>query len=64
MLLSAFNELLLKPVTRKEFLLHLGVLLLMITGVSGLLKTLADPNVTTVTSTKHKNGFGSGPYGV
>jgi hypothetical protein len=63
MQIKLFNELLSKEMTRKEFLLHVGLLALMITGISGLLKTLADPHLLTNNS-KPKSGFGSGPYGV
>lgn len=57
-----FSELFSKEMTRKEFLLHMGVLFLAITGVSGLLKTLSDPHIVT----KHirpNTGFGTGRYG-
>ncbi len=58
----SFKKLLEKKLTRKEFLLHLGLLLFAITGISGLLKTLSDPHLVT-RNTKAKNGFGSGSYG-
>lgn len=63
MQITIFNKLLSKEMTRKEFLIHVGVLLLMITGISGLLQTLSDPNIASK-RTKPTHGFGSGPYGV
>jgi len=61
MKIAIFDELLSKEMTRKEFLLHIGLLLFVLTGISGLLKTLSDPYLT---SKKAQKGFGSGPYGV
>lgn len=48
--------------TRKQFLLYLGLLFLTLSGVAGLSKALSDPKII------HKQraatrGFGSGPYG-
>ncbi len=57
-----FEQLLSKEMSRKEFLLHVGFLLLAITGISGLLRTISNPNLVN----NHKQasvGFGSGPYG-
>jgi hypothetical protein len=59
---ALFQDLLSKNMTRKEFLLHLGILLLTITGITGLLRTVSNPNLLS----KHKQvpaGFGSGSYG-
>lgn len=59
---TLFEQLLAKEMTRKEFLLHLGLLLLAITGISGLLRTVANPNL--LNAHKHvSSGFGSGTYG-
>ena len=58
-----FSELLSKEMSRKEFLLHVGILFLAITGITHLLNTVSDPNV----GGKHvsaKGGFGAGTYGV
>lgn len=46
--------------TRKEFILHVGVLLLIVSGISGLLKTISNPNPS---ASKLDNSFGNGPYG-
>lgn len=62
MYIELFQELLAKPMTRKEFLAHLGVLLLVLTGISGLLKTLSDPHIVS-THTSPKARFGAGRYG-
>lgn len=62
MVQSTFDELLAKEMTRKEFLLHVGLLLFAITGISGLLKNISNPNLLN----NHKQasvGFGSGAYG-
>lgn len=48
--------------TRREFLLHLGFLILAITGITGLLKTVSNPNLLTANK-KVSTGFGAGPYG-
>jgi len=65
MQLAQFSSLLSKEMTRREFLVHVGVLLLVITGVSGLLKTLSDPHLSSSNnnSARSRAGFGSGPYG-
>lgn len=59
---NPFNELLAKEMTRREFLQHVGFLLLVITGLSGIVKTLSDPHLIG-SQTKASQGFGSGPYG-
>lgn len=61
MQVKAFDQLLSREMTRKEFLAHIGLLFFIITGVSGLLKTLSDPHLT---KKKQTTGFGSGPYGI
>jgi len=43
---------------RREFLMHIGALLLAVIGVASLLKTLSDPHPL-----KKSIGFGSGSYG-
>jgi hypothetical protein len=63
MKVSLFDELLSKEMTRKEFLLHIGLLLLTLTGISSLLRTISDPHLAS-RNTKSSKGFGSGPYGV
>jgi len=56
------SQLLSQELTRKQFLLYLGFLALILTGVSGLAKTLSDPKLTHKQSMATR-GFGSGPYG-
>lgn len=63
MRLAIFQELLSKKMTRKEFLLHLGLLFIMVTGISALIATISDPHLL-LKSKIAKKGFGSGPYGV
>lgn len=66
MKIFSFDELLTKQMTRREFLLHLGLLMLVITGISSLMSTISDPHLVS----NHRKpaskvtGFGSGPYGV
>lgn len=62
MLRSMFDALLSKAMTRKEFLVHLGLLLLAVSGISSLLITVASPTFENH-FTKTKYGFGNGPYG-
>jgi hypothetical protein len=63
MKLQMFDELLAKEMTRREFLLHIGLLLFVLTGASALMKTLSDPQLLHK-SPRSQTGFGSGPYGV
>lgn len=56
------SQLLSQELTRKQFLLYLGLLLLTVTGVTGLAKTLSDPKLIHKQSAANR-GFGSGPYG-
>jgi hypothetical protein len=62
--MTTFDKLLSKKMTRKEFLLHLGLLIFAITGISGILKTLGDPHGLGLPRGKALREFGSGPYGV
>jgi len=57
------SQLLSQELTRKQFLLYLGFLLLALTGISGIAKTLSDPKLIHKQRTA-THGFGSGPYGV
>lgn len=57
--------------TRKEFLIYLGALILGISGISSLLKSVSEINMNSniIRSDKsvtniNPRGFGSGPYGV
>lgn len=63
MQLGDFSSLLSKKMTRSEFLLHLGLLLLVVTGITGVLNTLSDPNLVKKKNKKVSSGFGGGPYG-
>ncbi len=66
MKIFSFDELLTKQMTRREFLLHLGLLMLAITGISSLMSTISDPNLVNNNKKQSKlvrGGFGSGPYG-
>ncbi len=62
---SSFSELLSKPMTIKEFLLHLGMVVFAVSGLSSLLKTLADPHIAkNGNRNPTKSGFGGGSYGI
>lgn len=74
MKITIFDTLLSTPMTRKEFLMHLGLLVLAISGISALLHTLTDPNLGRTRTTRRtrlsnsisaqvSRGFGTGPYG-
>lgn len=58
---QALSSLLSKEVSRKEFLIYLGLFLLTITGISHVLKTIKDPEL--LGASKPTKGFGSGVYG-
>jgi hypothetical protein len=58
MTLEPLQKLMAKKVNRKEFLLYFGLLLITVTGVSGVLKSLSQ-----IGQEKPTNGFGSGGYG-
>ncbi len=59
--MNTFSELLSENITRKEFLLKVGLLLLVATGISGILKRFssfgAKDNGTS------SGGYGSSKYG-
>ena len=56
--INLFKELLIKEMDRREFLAHVGALLLAVIGISALLRTLSDPHPL-----KRMSGYGSGKYG-
>lgn len=62
MILPTFTTVLAKEMNRREFLIHIGLLLLVLTGISGLLRTLSNPNLLS-THKQVSSGFGSGAYG-
>ncbi len=60
------NELLAKPVTRKQFLQHVGMALLSIFGVTALMGNLLNINPKSGTQelTENGRGFGTRKFGV
>lgn len=52
------STLLAKQMDRREFLLHVGLVLLAVTGISSIVKIVTNPKGETP-----KTGFGAGPYG-
>ena len=62
--LRTIHSLLDKPMDRKEFLIYVGTLFLVVTGVAGLMGALHDLAFQPKTmARKHTPGFGYGPYG-
>lgn len=59
MQMRSLPKLMQKEMTRKEFLVYAGILLLTITGISGIWK-----NVSGIVNGTSQKGFGSGPYGL
>ena len=47
-----------KPMSRKQFLAHMGATTLALTGVGGIIKSLSDLH-----STKVSHGYGGSNYG-
>lgn len=52
-----------KKMDRKEFIISLGIILLTITGISGILKNFKDIDLNGL-SKKAESGYGSSSYGV
>ncbi len=64
--IKPLQDLMQKPMTRKEFLKHMGAVTLGLVGVSAFLRNLSQPYKKTKETVlpKAKNGYGSGrPYG-
>jgi len=59
MIIKPLIQLLETEMDRKEFLIEAGLILLTITGITGILK-----NISTITQGKQQKGFGTGPYGI
>lgn len=56
------DKILTTPVSRRQFLIYLGLGLLALTGISGFIKKLSDPDSFSLRK-KASPGFGSGAYG-
>lgn len=59
---QAFQALLSKKMTRREFLFYLGTLVFVLSGIAGILETVTTSHQK-VARSKPKVGFGSGAYG-
>lgn len=58
------QDLLAKPMNRREFLTHIGAGALAIIGVSGVIRMLSEyGGPTSVTHHHYMKGYGSSPYG-
>jgi hypothetical protein len=58
---QAIHELFSQEVTRREFLVKAGLIVLAATGIAGILRNTILPNLPH--PTKKSSGFGSGRYG-
>jgi hypothetical protein len=52
-----------REMNRREFLVYLGLLVLSITGISGILNNIFYPKLLNIGETKRVHGFGFGTYG-
>ena len=59
---NLFADLLNERMTRRAFLVHLGLMIVVVSGITSLLHTLADPQLSKKQS--RGPGFGRGPYGL
>lgn len=59
---NIFSSFLSKELSRKEFLIYLGLGILAISGISGLIKRISDPDSFNLRK-KTSQGFGSEAYG-
>lgn len=59
---DSLHKLLKKKMTRKEFLLYIGVLFFAISGIAGVLERIGATHAHKKVS-KVKSGFGTGAYG-
>ena len=57
-----FGLLFKKEMSRKQFLVYMGVTLLTITGIPSILKMITHP-VSNTHQSPSSQGFGQGPYG-
>ena len=61
--IQPLEEIIDREMDRKEFLLYVGALLLVITGVSGMVKTLMPTARDTGAMSHQQAGYGNRPYG-
>ena len=59
----SFHEIIDTDIDRKEFLQYLGVLLLLVTGISGIAQSLAPTPRPRKLSGEQTAGYGNSPYG-
>jgi len=58
----SMNDLLSQKMSRKQFLLYLGLIVLFVSGIAGILKRTSDVSLLHLPR-KTSKGFGRGPYG-
>ncbi len=61
--MKSMQQLLQSKMDRKEFFLYVGVVLLSITGISGIIHAFSDPKLLNKNTMPPKQKFGSGSYG-
>jgi hypothetical protein len=61
---NPLTRLLSKKMTRREFLLSLGVLIMGFMGISNFLKSFINPAIPKKKNKENGRSFGAGPYGV
>jgi sec-independent protein translocase protein TatA len=63
-MVSGFRKLLTKNMTRQEFLIHLGLIVITVLGISSYINQLKSIGVKSSTHKSHKHSFGSSVYGI
>lgn len=57
------NVILAKEMDRQDFLKHVGIAVLVVTGLAGAISALSGQRLTVPTRQKLSQGYGSTPYG-
>jgi len=57
------SELLAKEMDRKDFLKHVGIAVVALTGVAGIISVLSGQRTTSFSQSNISSGYGSMPYG-
>jgi len=57
------SELLAKEMDRKDFLKHVGIAVVALTGVAGIINVLSNQRITGLGQSNVSRGYGAMPYG-
>lgn len=57
------SELLAKEMDRKDFLKHVGIAVVALTGVAGIINVLSNQRITGLGQSNVSHGYGTMPYG-